>query len=136
MGAALRQPRIDMRESDDIGPHKTRFPLEQFANTKPFDFDKPKSWTGRLNMASSATLTAVSIPGGTVDIAIKTGTATASRTSSKVHGKQYDYIIPDACLSMLGHIVTPTGPGQQVCVSLSITTADGCSCIPFDGAAA
>ena len=133
---ALRQPQINMRERDAIGCHETQFPLEQFANAKSLDFDELKHWTSRLNKASSATLTAVSMPGGTVDIAIKAGTVTASPTRSKVRGKQYDYSKRDACLSMLGYIVTANGLGRQVCVSLSITTDDGCSYIPFDGAAA
>lgn len=101
--------------------------MEQFANAESLDLDELKYWTGRLNKASSATLTAVSMPGGTVDIAIKAGTVTASPTRSKVRGKQYDYNKRDACLSMLGYIVTATGLGRQVCVSLSITTDDGCS---------
>ena len=132
----LRQPQINMRERDAIGCHETQFPLEQFANAKSFNFGELKHWASRLNKASSATLTAVSMPGDTIDIAIKAGTVTVSPTRSKVRGKQYDYIIPDACLSMLGHIITATGLGQQVCVSLSITTDNGRSYISFDGTAA
>lgn len=133
---ALRQPQINMHERGVIGCHETQFPLEQFANAESLDLDELKRWARRLNKANSATLTAVSMPGGTIDIAIKAGTVTVSPTRSMVRGRQYDYSQRDACLSMLGYIVTAAGHGRQVCVSLSITTDDGCSYIPFDGAAA